>query len=498
MNPLQKLDAYFEQQKFTKKRKQGFREYTKTIASATLSYSLSVDDSYHIAATIVYKNKIIFEANKSTDAKHFEKSANEIKDAMFRAYDSRDVKRTISDFYDLLEVPEKATDEKRLSLLQLRIAKLGLGQTCSRCNGSGHYSFNLVHGTVCFKCYGSGFNFITKAGFNNKLYNSLESLVLSGKLEQYFERQKELGKARNASQLLTKFQKAWTDSGIPGAYNWLKQSNGIQPDKDIGDQVNKPIANFNKQLDKKCSEIRTLVNKLSEANVKGQVNMQLDLTKALGELDSMYSLGLELIENMKKKLSEIQAFYSDPKNVNLSAIVDEAIRLDIRAIDNESEIAKIPQLAYVYALTFHEDGLAMYDKGLGWHQAEQYIVQNAEIAKKYAKRVLKDPDPDSWAYRYKHGGVGKSCITRNGQMYLLADYIGERIRFKYEGKIHTGVIVRINGLPIDKLEGQIVTYISVDDDNETWENEEGKFVPVCYSLGPKDFEFFNPPPTVNM
>jgi Ni,Fe-hydrogenase I small subunit len=29
--------------------------------------------------------------------------------------------------------------------------------TCPRCDGSGHYSFNLIHGTVCFKCSGAGF-----------------------------------------------------------------------------------------------------------------------------------------------------------------------------------------------------------------------------------------------------------------------------------------------------------------------------------------------------
>lgn len=27
--------------------------------------------------------------------------------------------------------------------------------TCSRCNGSGHYSFNLTRGTVCFQCEGA-------------------------------------------------------------------------------------------------------------------------------------------------------------------------------------------------------------------------------------------------------------------------------------------------------------------------------------------------------
>ena len=28
--------------------------------------------------------------------------------------------------------------------------------TCSRCNGTGSYSFNLMHGTKCYGCNGSG------------------------------------------------------------------------------------------------------------------------------------------------------------------------------------------------------------------------------------------------------------------------------------------------------------------------------------------------------
>jgi hypothetical protein len=31
-----------------------------------------------------------------------------------------------------------------------------LTKTCGRCGGRGHYSFNLVHGTVCFGCGGKG------------------------------------------------------------------------------------------------------------------------------------------------------------------------------------------------------------------------------------------------------------------------------------------------------------------------------------------------------
>jgi len=31
---------------------------------------------------------------------------------------------------------------------------------CTRCNGSGHYSFNLVRGTVCFGCEGAGYKIV--------------------------------------------------------------------------------------------------------------------------------------------------------------------------------------------------------------------------------------------------------------------------------------------------------------------------------------------------
>lgn len=33
-------------------------------------------------------------------------------------------------------------------------------QTCSRCGGSGKFSFNLVKGTVCFGCNGTGYQMV--------------------------------------------------------------------------------------------------------------------------------------------------------------------------------------------------------------------------------------------------------------------------------------------------------------------------------------------------
>jgi len=41
--------------------------------------------------------------------------------------------------------------------------------TCGRCGGSGHYSFNMMHGTVCYGCGGSGVK-LTKRGQAAKDY----------------------------------------------------------------------------------------------------------------------------------------------------------------------------------------------------------------------------------------------------------------------------------------------------------------------------------------
>lgn len=42
-------------------------------------------------------------------------------------------------------------------------------QTCSRCGGSGHFSFNLKDGTKCYGCNGSGVKY-TKRGLAAKEY----------------------------------------------------------------------------------------------------------------------------------------------------------------------------------------------------------------------------------------------------------------------------------------------------------------------------------------
>jgi len=50
-------------------------------------------------------------------------------------------------------------------------------KTCSRCGGSGHFSFNLMHGTMCYGCQGKGIQF-TKRGLAARVFFD-ESLTVA-------------------------------------------------------------------------------------------------------------------------------------------------------------------------------------------------------------------------------------------------------------------------------------------------------------------------------
>lgn len=53
---------------------------------------------------------------------------------------------------------------------KIRKTKLGYElETCSRCSGSGHYSYCQSHGTTCFKCGGTGV-VLSKKGSATKNY----------------------------------------------------------------------------------------------------------------------------------------------------------------------------------------------------------------------------------------------------------------------------------------------------------------------------------------
>lgn len=52
-------------------------------------------------------------------------------------------------------------------------------ETCSRCNGSGHYSYNQMTGTRCFKCHGNTVVYTKRGSAAVKFAEELRSLPVS-------------------------------------------------------------------------------------------------------------------------------------------------------------------------------------------------------------------------------------------------------------------------------------------------------------------------------
>jgi len=97
-----------------------------------------------------------------------------------------------------------------------RLIKLGYTEPCSRCCGSGHYSFNRIDGTRCFGCGGSGLKLqrITKTKAREAA-----SRIEAGELDQWFAECQAKGEARRAiAPRKSKLDEAWKAGSVHTAY----------------------------------------------------------------------------------------------------------------------------------------------------------------------------------------------------------------------------------------------------------------------------------------
>jgi hypothetical protein len=101
--------------------------------------------------------------------------------------------------------------------LKARLSGMRLGETCSRCLGSGHFSRNSSGSTVCYKCNGARVTYPgTLKGWKSTITMAKEA-VERGELESYFK----LLHGRRVSKTATdRAMKAWLDLGLN--YNWLE------------------------------------------------------------------------------------------------------------------------------------------------------------------------------------------------------------------------------------------------------------------------------------
>ena len=114
------------------------------------------------------------------------------------------------------EEPKLTTEERRARIMAAwpGIADIvrqlpapeDVTEPCSRCGGSGHYSYNMMHGSVCFKCRGSKVQLIAKKARKHR---------------ELFKPERELQDVRAAGDVFlwntmpyVAFQVVWTTDGL--------------------------------------------------------------------------------------------------------------------------------------------------------------------------------------------------------------------------------------------------------------------------------------------
>lgn len=95
-------------------------------------------------------------------------------------------------FVDLLQAAE---GKNPLALVQYRLGKIGFGNKCSKCNGTGQYA----HFGACYSCKGNGSYSVR---LTKKLFAEVQEEVNNGALENYFETVREQQRVKKVDNYL--------------------------------------------------------------------------------------------------------------------------------------------------------------------------------------------------------------------------------------------------------------------------------------------------------
>lgn len=101
---------------------------------------------------------------------------------------------------------------KKDESVQPLLVMLGIHECCGRCGGSGHYSYNLMYGTVCFGCRGSG----KKAcKLDKKSFEAAKLKVDSGEFDQMIKDNRERkARIKKLEGWNDEFYRAWGEHPI--------------------------------------------------------------------------------------------------------------------------------------------------------------------------------------------------------------------------------------------------------------------------------------------
>lgn len=125
-------------------------------------------------------------------------------------------------------------------------------QVCNRCGGTGHYSFNMVHGTMCYGCQGSGEKFTKRGQSAFDYYKGLRTIKAAD--VEVGQRIKAVGAKFTVTEIKA-------DDDNPGRIKFTSSSNNVYSLSDQYEVLIIPTAENNEELKKQALEYQSKLTK---------------------------------------------------------------------------------------------------------------------------------------------------------------------------------------------------------------------------------------------
>lgn len=128
-----------------------------------------------------------------------------------------------------IEQKDRSFDAVRRRVLG-RLAGLGIGPTCHRCLGSGHYSRNRWGSTQCYGCKGRGVTSPTSQSGWQVTLGEARVVAEDGRLDTYLDVLRGRAARKTASAAVLD---AWKSTGISTRYSWSRAASEEGEDRRI-------------------------------------------------------------------------------------------------------------------------------------------------------------------------------------------------------------------------------------------------------------------------
>lgn len=218
-------------------------------------------------------------------------------------------------------------DEK---YLLSRAAGLGICKTCTRCGGSGRYSYNQIDGSRCYGCNGHGQQLPKNRADWEALRDAAERAASDGSLDEYIERMRRVARGKRVKN---RVMAAWKDTGISDLYRWTRAADAkkaIEEGEEISDEdaEHLRLSRINRRMSEAYDRTSDAVRYAMSASGRAE-------SEAL-YLDAL-EIGEAAIEEIREAAEEIEQPELTEPVVSDEKIAEKTAEVDAALADDDSK-----------------------------------------------------------------------------------------------------------------------------------------------------------------